>query len=152
MKHLIDEGSIFLVPLRDDGYAVGVLARISGKGHCYGYFFGQRVSEAGAIVFSQLIPDNAVLIGKFGDLELRSGGWKWVGKIDGWDSSLWEFKPLARIDESAGRAWLSVYDDKFNCIEEREITVKEAGKHPYDRMMGAGSVEIRLTKLVSMNS
>ena len=56
--------------------------------------------------------------------------------------------PLARVDESEHRAWLSTYDESFDCIEEVEIDVGEARNHPYDRMMGAGSVEIRLTKLM----
>jgi len=95
-----------------------------------------------------LIPENSVLIGKFGDLELLRGNWKVVGQIQTWQENRWEMRPLARIDEGSGRAWLSIYDDAFNCIKEDEITVDEARKYPYDRMMGAGAVEIRLTKLL----
>ena len=148
MKRKLSEGSVFMLPLRDNGFAVGVLARFSRTGICYGYFFGPRIDAEGEIDFSQLKPEKAILEGMFGDLELRRGGWKQVGEINNWDRVYWNLKPLSRIDEHAGRAWLSFYDDKLHCIKEHEITVEEAGKYPYDRMMGAGAVEIRLTNLI----
>ena len=144
----IDEGTVFLVPLRDRGYAVGVVARISGEGHAFGYFFGPRINGAADADTYSLKASDAVLVGKFGDLELIRGNWPEVDSIEPWDPSMWPMMSLARIDECAGKAWLSTYDDNFNCIGEKEITVDEAHSYPYDRLMGAGSVEIRLTKLL----
>jgi hypothetical protein len=140
-----------MVPLRDSGYAVGVLSRASGDGHCFGYFFGPRVYSEAQIAIDALTPEGNVLAGKFGDLELLRGNWKTVGRIPDWDPKRWDIKPLARVDEEAGKAWLSIYDDNFNCVEEREVSVAEAKKYPYDRMMGAGAVEIRLTKILDSN-
>lgn len=39
------KGAVFLIPLRDFGYAIGVLARSDGDGQCFGYFFGPRVKS-----------------------------------------------------------------------------------------------------------
>lgn len=142
------EGTVFLVPLRDSDYAIGVLARFSGEGHCFGYFFGPRVKNAGQVDIDRLSPEEAILKGKFGDLELLRGGWPIVGTIFGWNRNHWKIPPLSRVDEVSGKAWLSTYDDMFNCVEEIEINPSEAAGFPYDRMMGAGSVEIRLTKLL----
>lgn len=146
------EGTVFLVPLRDKGYAIGVLARTSGEGHCFGYFFGPRVMRAEEVDLNGLAPENSILEGKFGDLELLRGRWPIVGVPKSWDRNRWKILPLARIDEVSGRAWLSKYDDMFNCMEEKDITAAEAAGFPYDRMMGAGSVEIRLTKLLQQTA
>lgn len=141
-------GTVFLVPLRDRGYAVGVLARNSGEGHAFGYFFGPRIDSGADVDIDRLEPGDAILIGKFGDLELLRGNWPEVGSIRPWDPSRWPIPPLARIDESAGKAWLSTYDEDFNCTREEEIRVEDANYYPYDRLMGSGSVEIRLTKML----
>lgn len=148
MNKFLTKGSVFLVPLRSNGYSVGVLIGSNGKGVCYGYFFGPKLKSESDLEIEVLNPDQAILIGMFGDLELLKGKWKIVGKIDRFEGFGWDIKPLARVDEAAGRAWLSFYDEKFNCINEHEISMEESKKYPYDRMMGAGSVEIRLTKLL----
>ncbi len=141
-------GSVFLVPLRDEGHALGVLARASGEGHAFGYFYGSRVSAAGDGFHDELDPERAVLVGKFGDLELLRGNWPVIGAVADWSPSRWPMRPLARIDQDNGRAWLVTYDDGFNCVDEREVDTETASRYHYDRMMGAGAVEIRLTKLV----
>lgn len=141
-------GSVFLVPLRSDGYCVGVLAKTSGKGQAFGYFFGPKVCETSEVDTKALVAEEAILVGMFGDLELIRGNWPVVGAITPWNPSQWPMLPLARVDEVAKRAWLSTYGEDFQCLDEKEIAVSEANNYPYDRMMGAGSVEIRLTRLV----
>ncbi|AUX47669.1 uncharacterized protein SOCE26_091910 [Sorangium cellulosum] len=96
----------------------------------------------------RLIPENALLVGKFGDLEILRKNWPIIGALKDWVPSNWPMLPMARIDEAAGRAWLAIYDDSFNCIKETEIDIDAASRYPYDRMMGAGAVEVRLTNLI----
>ena len=141
-------GTVFLVPLRDGGHAIGVLARATGEGHAFGYFFGPRILQMSDVDMTTLIPENALLVGKFGDLEILRKNWPAVGILKNWAPANWPMLPMARIDEAAGRAWLATYDDSFNCIDEKEIDVDVASRYPYDRMMGAGAVEIRLTRLI----
>ena len=46
MKLPYSEGSVFLVPLRNGGYARGVVARATGEGKgLFGYFFGPRLAS-----------------------------------------------------------------------------------------------------------
>lgn len=146
-------GSIFLVPLRDKGFAAGVLARANGRGQAFGYFFGPRIQSLDAIEPNSLRPDGAILVGKFGDLELfrgrGRGNWPIGPVVPGWRPSDWPMGPMARTDEEAGRAWVSTYDDEFKCIGEIEVPPAEAARYPYDQLMGAGSVEIRLTRAIA---
>ena len=141
-------GTVFIIPLRDSGYGIGLLTRSTGKGTCFGYFFGPRVFSIDEVDFRNLSPSSAVLVGMFGDLDLLRGNWPIVGKMVDWFPDQWPVPKLARVDEKANQAWLSTYDDSLCYVKEMEISPKEAAKYPYDRMMGSGAVEIRLTKLL----
>ncbi|WP_437731192.1 immunity 26/phosphotriesterase HocA family protein [Sorangium sp. So ce1335] len=142
------DGTVFLVPLRDGGHAIGVLARATGEGHAFGYFFGPRILKVSDVNMTKLSPKNAILAGKFGDLEILRKNWPVVGVLKDWAPEGWPMLPMARIDEATGRAWLATYDDSFECTEEKEIDTQTASQYPHDRMMGAGAVEIRLTSLI----
>jgi len=141
-------GSVFLVPLRDSGYGTGVVARSTGQGDCLGYFFGPRIRNEADVDVSQLQASRAILVGMFGDLDLINRNWPVVGNIPRWNPADWPVPRMARLDEAANRAWVSTYDDDLHCVNEEEISPAEALQYPYDRMMGSGAVEIRLTKLL----
>lgn len=131
MKKLPPEGTVFMIPLRDNGFATGVVARISGDGHAFGYFFGPRLQSKDDFKLDSLDAKDALLIGKFGDRNFTSGHWDVVGQLKNWKEIRWPMVSLARIDEIAKKAWLSSYNDSFDCIQETAITVEEAANHPY---------------------
>lgn len=143
------EGTCFFVPLRDRGFARGVVARCDGKGGLLAYFFGPRLNAPDSS-FDELAPEASVLIGLCGDSGLLNGEWPQAGEIDGWKREAWPFPPMFREDEAAGRAWLSHYDeDSLEVICEEPVTSDRRNMYPYDRLMGYGAAEIRLTKLLA---
>ncbi len=74
MKLPYSEGCVFLVPLREGGYARGVVARAAPQGKVlFGYFFGPRIDSVGKIALEDLVPGNEVLRVRFGDLGLIEG-------------------------------------------------------------------------------
>ena len=97
---------------------------------CLGYFFGPRISDAGEVDLSRLVPSHAVLVGMFGDLDLLRGTWPLLGQLEPWVSRDWPVPQMARVDESANRAWLSTYDDALHCVAEEEITPQQAKQYP----------------------
>ncbi|MEZ4103844.1 MAG: Imm26 family immunity protein [Candidatus Paceibacterota bacterium] len=143
------EGDIVSVPLRDDsgrnGY--GVIARMDRKGKIFGYFFQPDAD------LSKLEPEKAILVGKFGDLGLIENSWSVVKKIENWDREKWTMPPLMRIDDEAGLIFLSYYDDvTMKFVKEVKYDLNENSElkmYPQDNMMGAGSVELKITKLVN---
>ncbi len=149
-KQPYKEGDWFAVPLREGGYAVGLIARSGGV--LFGYFFGpKREKIPGIGELRTLVPENAVLVGQFGDLGLFEGGWPLIGYSEPWDRNIWPMLPLVRIDAVSGEAWLVEYSDS-DPIRQISITPcdpAEAKKFPKERLMGSGAVEIRLTKLLS---
>jgi hypothetical protein len=145
-----EQGTCFFVPLRDGTFARGLVARYDGDGRLFAYFFGPKLQEP-TNGFENLLPQNAVLSGLCGDLGLVDEEWPMAGTLKGWERSDWPLPPFYREDEDANRAWLTYYDeDTLDFIREEPIEPQQHSAYPYDRVMGYGSVEIRLTKLLSM--
>ena len=59
----------------------------------------------------------------------------------------WPMPPMVRVDDAAGIAFVSVYDDStLDFVSEKRCDPALVDTHPYDRLMGYGAVEILLTK------
>ena len=140
------ESDCFLVPLRSGGFARGVVARLSGDGIVFGYFFGPKFTTGeSACLKSMPTPADAVLCGQFGDLGLLNGEWKVFAQIKPWREDEWPLPPFIR----ANAPIVSIYDDNLRFIREQGVEVNSASaKLPKDSVMGYGFVELRLTKLV----
>lgn len=148
-KLLYQEGTSFAVPLRSGGYARGVIARANGEGGAFGYFFGPKIGSPEEATTEDMKPERAILVGMFGDLGLVKGKWPILGKLDGWKRSDWSMPPLIRISDNSIEAWLSYYDENtFAFLREEEVDPSLCDRYPYDRDMGYGAVEIRLSKLL----
>lgn len=151
MSRRIDyvEGLCFFVPLRTGGFARGIVSRMNGKGQVFGYFFGPKLMVA-ADRFSGVSPRVAILGGFFGDLGLLNKKWPHANVLLNWCRNDWNIPPMYREDQTAGKAWLSYYDDTTMAFIS-EVSTATGNRDPrfYDRVMGYGAVEIRLTKLLS---
>ncbi len=107
-----EEGSVFVFPLREGGFARGVVARMNGKGRVFGYFFGPKLASMGDATMDGLEPEKAIWLRDFGDPGFLKDEWKVLGKLPNWQREEWPMPPLSRIDERENRAWLAYYDDK----------------------------------------
>lgn len=146
------EGDWFAVPLRDGGYAVGLIARANPGGVLLGYFFGPlRPEVPGLKDIVCLRPDDAVLIRKFGHLGIVRGKWPLLGQLDGWDRREWPTPVFARHEELTGRSFRVFYedDDPNRLLREEQIAPGEAEQAPKDGLMGAGFAEGALTRLLA---
>jgi Immunity protein 26 len=143
------EGSLFLVPLRDTGYARGVVGRAAKKGKVlFGFFFGPRLSSPSAITEDELFPKRAILCARFGDLGLINGKWLIHGKVTKWNRSEWPMPEFARREAISSKVWRVKYrDDDPNKIEDESVA-NFATKLEPDRLCGHGAIEIHLTKLL----
>jgi hypothetical protein len=154
VTHDVSEGDWFAVPLRTDGFAVGVVARAGRGGVLLGYFFGpRRQAQPGIDDVSHLRAEQAVLVGRFGHLGLTEGTWPLLGRARGWDRSTWPTPVFVRHDEMTGRTLHVRYDDSASrLISETPVSPGPADPAPQDGLMGAGFVEIRLTRLLEAAS
>ena len=122
------EGDWFAVPLLDDGFAVGVIARANARGVVLGYFFGPRRFELPTLRdVEMLTPDESLLIGTFGHLGLKSGSWPILGRLADWDRNTWRMPAFARFEELTGK-WFKMFyaDDDPNRLLAQEAALPSA--------------------------
>jgi hypothetical protein len=143
------EGDWFAVPLRGGGFAVGLVARMGPRGKILlGYFFGPARATPPALGdVAALSPADAVLTARFGDLSLFRGEWPVLGSLPGWQAAAWPLPAFQRIDSLRGYADRIRYaeDDPAREVACEPLDAPHADLEP-DRLMGAGAVEIALTK------
>jgi len=147
------EGNCIAIPLRDSGYARGVITRMNRKGVVFGYFFAPKIDNLEDVMIDEsLYPENAVLSGQFGDLGLLEDKWKVVGGIPNWSRDIWIMPSFLRLDEDGGAGFIATYDeDSMEFISEEKVRPSQINVHdlPEDSVMGYGFVEVKLTKKLS---
>lgn len=149
-----NEGDWFAVPLREGGgFGVGVIARMAPNADVLlGYFFGPRrirVPELSEVEGYR--PAEAVMVRRFGALSLTRGEWPIIGSSESWERRDWPMPQFGRLVERDGRAWRVEYpdDDPNATPRESRINVELYERLPRDGMLGAGAVEILLTKAIA---
>lgn len=147
-KHGYQLGSRFWVPLRDGGFARGLVVRMSEKGVIFAYFFGPKVSDINDWdLAGPATPESFILRGQVGDLGLINGEWKLEEPLQNWTKESWPMPPLVR-QTSDGQVLVSTYDDRVHCLSERVGNEEDLKKFPRDVLMGYGSAEVKLTRLL----
>jgi hypothetical protein len=144
------ESSIFLVPLKDGGYARGVVARASPEGRgILGYFFGPRIPSKEDVPLNTPSPETSILRIIFGDLGLVDGKWPVIGTVANWNRAEWPMPDFVRRDPLGRRKPVLVrYSDTDPMQIEAEYPISEdAGLQP-DALAGYESVEFKLSKLL----
>lgn len=145
------EGDWFAVPLRDGGYAVGVVARMDGRGGVLGYFFGPRRDTVPSLEeVHDLDPGQTLRIIRFGDLGLIENEWPIIGQSKAWERDHWPLPDFGRLEEVSGRALRVEYseDNLAAAAGETQGPRDEVAKLPRDALSGAGAVELVLTHLL----
>ncbi|MFF3453711.1 Imm26 family immunity protein [Streptomyces sp. NPDC002730] len=138
-------GDIFAVPLRDHGYAHGVVARADGKGIVLGYFFGPRVESLESPPQARTFEANlAIKICRFGDLGLIREKWPVVGRLESWNPAQWSVPEFCR----GGDIRVVYDDDSLTVSREERLDSRECRLLPQDGLEGAGFAEIKLTRLL----
>jgi hypothetical protein len=147
------EGDWFAVPLREGGFAIGVIARAMPRkeGVLLGYFFGPRRDGLPILdELKSLSASDAVLVERFGHLGLMHGTWPLLGRIDDWERDAWPTPAFGRFEELTGRAFKVIYDDANpnRLVREELVDPDELVGLPKDGLSGAGAVEGILTRLL----
>jgi hypothetical protein len=148
-KFSIPEGTWFAVPLRTGGYVVGLLARATGSGPAFGYFFGPRIATVPDIRSTEnLSHKDAVFVAIFGDLGLIKNEWPIIGTHKEWKREDWPVVPFARIDEEGKKGWKVTYSDELRENSNECCDIFVAKLLPRDGLWGYGAVEKQMTSLL----
>ncbi|MFC4853013.1 Imm26 family immunity protein [Actinophytocola glycyrrhizae] len=141
------------VPLRDEGYVVGIVAQADGAGGVTSYFFGPRRLVVPEVVelASSLRPSDAIHTCNYGDPGLADGKWSVIGGHEEWEPDNWPVPVFGYIEGPGRLAWKVTYkDDNLTEYATREqITVEECLRLPKTGVSGSGAVEKALTHLLN---
>jgi hypothetical protein len=141
LKPKFGPGDWFALPLPDENWAVGRIARCNGPA-LLGYFFGPRRSEVPALSqLSNLKAGDAIWIHEFGYLGLRNGDWPVLDGADEFDSAAWPM-PMFGMQDLRGDYWGLYYlEDKPN-TEFRRIRITQEEYERLPREGGAGHLYV----------
>ncbi len=146
-----EEGTVFLVPLEESGFALGLLIRTNRKGSAYGEFYGPKITDVKSLpnqmadIGQLLKSENLLMKCKFGDYGIYHRRWVAVGQIPDWDRRKWPLPEFFRPHDDKDLCFISNYDDEFNCVSEI-IQPIEMGKNlPIDEQLGSNVVEKKLS-------
>jgi hypothetical protein len=147
------EGTVFAVPLRTDGFGLGVVARVApdGSGAVLGYFFGPRYKTLQDMHLPDLPPlraKDALKVWRFGDPFLLDGSWPMIGKLKDWDRSEWPIPYFMWKDQANKTAWLIRYSDESISNPASQARVPYESNYEPDGGYGAGSIEILLSRFL----
>jgi hypothetical protein len=144
------EGSWFAVPLRNGGYAAGLVARLSPQGKIMlAYLFGPKFEKVPTLEQVQgLRASDALKAIRTGDMALANGRWPVIGQYERFDRADWPVPVFIRRADALKRAWRATYSDD-PAKPEREVSVPyETEGLETDSLYGYGSTELLLTKLL----
>jgi hypothetical protein len=145
------EGSFFAVPLRQGGYAVGLVARMAPQGKIVlAYLFGPKlVSVPSLSDVAGLRSIDATKCLRVGDLGLLNGEWPVIGDLPHWRREDWPVPEFVRRDELSKRAWRVFFPDSDpSAFEREEAAPYEINGLETSGLYGYGAVEILLTRLM----
>ena len=118
---------------------MGLVARIAHKGRTvpFGYFFGPRRAEIPALdEMANLQPSMAILLKKFGTVDLDNGRWKVLGRLPDWDREQWLMPSFLRKSIDTPTAKIITYDQDNPLVSVSEVPVP-AGQ-PFPNLPGDG--------------
>ncbi len=145
------EGSLFAVPLREGGYAVGVVARMAPAGRIIlAYLFGpKRDAVPNLADVAQLQSKDAIKCLRIGDLGLMNGKWPVIGDSQYWKRHAWPVPSFVRRDDLSNRAWRVTYSDSDpDKLEREESVTYEIDGLEENGLYGCGAAELLMTKLL----
>jgi len=156
-KHIrYSEGQWFAVPLRKDGYALGIIVRGSYKTKVgLGYFFGPKYSEIPESKDTlEKHREDAILIGWFGDLGIITGRWPLIQSTRTFNREEWPIPKFGKkFPLPIGKGIIVEFGENIEGIRQtiREIPVDEEKiiGLPEDGISMGGAIEIQLTNLLS---
>jgi hypothetical protein len=138
------------VPLRSNGFARGIVARMPKDGVVlFGFFFGPKMQSVNELSFEGVERSAAIAELRFGDLGLVNGNWSIIGSLPNWSPKMWGMPDFVRRDPLGRKAWGVRYSDLDPTIVKREYLVEYEVNLQNNWLLGYGAVELHLTELLA---
>jgi hypothetical protein len=143
------EGDVFAVPLRQGGYAIGLIAR-EHKTITLGYFFDTVYSSVPEQMdVTDITKWKVALIGKFSSMGIENGEWPLLKTTFKFIREEWPI-PVLKMQEPLSEKYFAViYDDTLINEERHLISEAESKKLFSHGLYGYGALEKKLTSILA---
>ncbi len=143
----IFEGDIFILPLKNGKYAIGLVA-ISAKNCILAYYFNVMLDNESDFDIEIIQKERTILIQTVSILGFLEESWKVIGKLDSFIDSIWSLPNFKQYSELLKVYYSISYNLKLEEVGRHKIDEKEASKlYPYG-MAGYVYAENVLLKLL----
>jgi hypothetical protein len=140
------EGDLFALPLRSNGYVVGLITRLSRNKTPLGCFFEKRYETVPSI--NLIDTSKILLIKRFGNQGFSNGSWYQLGKLPNFQREEWKVPIFVRHTNPYPPSLVYYNND----LEEIKTEVMphsfDISSYPSDGLGGSGFIEIVLTKIL----
>ena len=145
-------GKIFTIPLENNGFSVGLIAR-QNKNIALGYFFDKYYKKCPLSISECLINKNHIcLIGLFGILGITKKEWKIVDNLPFFNKNDWKIPEFEMQDPLLEKVyWKIKYNDDLDEENRIKINEKEAKYLWSYGIHGYGIIEEILNKKIIRN-
>lgn len=152
MSHKYSEGTWFAVPLRNGGFAIGVVTRKSKKGGIIvAHYFGPRRDTPSSVEeVERLSPADALIALRSGDISIKKGLWPTIGHAPNFSREEWPTPLFIRRQEIGRNAYAMAYADDVSVLLHEEPVAYDANLPP-GGLHGDGAVELILTSELKAN-
>lgn len=151
MKNKIIEGDVYEIPLDSGGISVGVAARVPKRSNAIlSYFFDLRTYEHRRERYIDNIkPENAILILRHSNMDLKNGSWPIVGRIKPWNREEWPIPIFIRRPLMLNHSLKIRYEDNDLYTESEAIKCDRNADGPDDALFGSRAVSLLLSHKLS---
>ncbi|MDR2145673.1 MAG: immunity 26/phosphotriesterase HocA family protein [Tannerella sp.] len=134
-------GKLFIVPLMNKGFTIGLVAR-QDRNILLGYFFDIYFSQKPSIIENSMInKDNVCLICLFGILGLKNKEWTIIGDLPNWNKNEWIVPTFKQKDPLLECYYAINYNDELNEVSRMKINTDDAQSLYNAGVHGSGIVE-----------
>jgi hypothetical protein len=138
------EGYLVAVPLNQNGYGLGLVAR-KNKRVCLGYFFNRVYSTLPMDVSpGEMDKKDVILIAKFSSLGIEDGSWPIIKSLQEFNPFDWPIPVFQGKDYLAERYFAIVYEEdimnekkRYSISQQEASTLFEHGLHGYISLQNA---------------
>lgn len=147
-KVKIMEGDIFILPLKNGKYAIGLVA-ISAKNCILAYYFNLMLDKESDFDMEIIQKERTILIQMVSTLGFSEESWKIIGKLDSFTDSVWTLPNFQQYSELSKCYYSTIHDSKLEEVSRHKIDEKEASKLYPSGMAGYVYAENVLLKLLN---
>ncbi|WP_394540198.1 immunity 26/phosphotriesterase HocA family protein [Lysobacter enzymogenes] len=153
MAHKYSEGTWFAVPLRNGGFATGIVTRKSKKGGVVVAYYFRPLRDTPSTMeeVAPLSVADALIALRSGDVSIKKGLWPIIGHTTSFSREEWPTPLFMRKQEIGDKAYAMAYDDEdVSVLLREELVAYDANLSP-GGLHGDGAVELILTSALKAN-